>query len=69
VQFATFPETIVPYYPYFSFVQRPFEMGVEHLRPRELLSLLIDRTPASYTHELDEHHELVAVEEVDHVRI
>ncbi len=32
VQFATFPETIVPYYPYFSFVQRPFEMGVEHLR-------------------------------------
>ncbi len=35
----------------------------------ELLSLLIDHTPASYTHELDEHHELVAVEEVDHVRI
>jgi aliphatic nitrilase len=32
VQFATFPETIIPYYPYFSFVQRPFEMGVEHLR-------------------------------------
>ena len=27
VQFATFPETVVPYYPYFSFVQRPFEMG------------------------------------------
>ena len=25
VQFATFPETILPYYPYFSFVQRPFE--------------------------------------------
>jgi nitrilase len=32
VQFATFPETIVPYYPYFSFVQRPFEMGIEHER-------------------------------------
>jgi nitrilase len=32
VQFATFPETVVPYYPYFSFVQRPFEMGVEQLR-------------------------------------
>lgn len=32
VQFATFPETIVPYYPYFSFLQRPFEMGVEQLR-------------------------------------
>jgi nitrilase len=25
VQFATFPETILPYYPYFSFVQPPFE--------------------------------------------
>src|SRR6202453_5017301 len=32
VQFATFPETVVPYYPYFSFVQRPFEMRPEHLR-------------------------------------
>ena len=32
VQFATFPETVVPYYPYFSFVQRPFEMGTEHLQ-------------------------------------
>src|SRR5580698_4974054 len=25
VQFATFPETVVPYYPYFSFIQRPYE--------------------------------------------
>jgi len=25
VQFATFPETIIPYYPYFSFVQPPFQ--------------------------------------------
>ena len=32
VEFATFPETIVPYYPYFSFVQRPFELNREHLR-------------------------------------
>lgn len=32
VQFATFPETVVPYYPYFSFVQRPFEMRPEHLK-------------------------------------
>jgi aliphatic nitrilase len=32
VQFATFPETVVPYYPYFSFVQPPFRMGAEHLR-------------------------------------
>lgn len=26
VQFATFPETVVPYYPYFSFVQTPYEL-------------------------------------------
>jgi aliphatic nitrilase len=32
VRFATFPEAFVPYYPYFSFVQPPFEMGKEHLR-------------------------------------
>jgi len=25
VQFATFPETVVPYYPYFSFVQPPLQ--------------------------------------------
>jgi aliphatic nitrilase len=32
VQFATFPETVVPYYPYFSFVQRPYESGAERYR-------------------------------------
>jgi aliphatic nitrilase len=32
VQFAVFPETVVPYYPYFSFVQSPFEMAAEHLK-------------------------------------
>ena len=34
VQFATFPETVVPYYPYFSFVQTPLAQlgGIEHLR-------------------------------------
>ena len=32
VQFATFSETLVPYYPYFSYVQRPYETVAEHLR-------------------------------------
>jgi len=32
VQFAVFPETIIPYYPYFSFLQPPFMMGKEHQR-------------------------------------
>src|SRR3954463_10634418 len=30
VRFATFPETVVPYYPYFSFVQPPLKNGAEH---------------------------------------
>src|SRR5918911_3030405 len=32
VQFATFSEAVVPYYPYFSFVQPAFAMGKEHQR-------------------------------------
>jgi aliphatic nitrilase len=32
VQFAVFPETIVPYYPYFAFVQRPFELSAQHVQ-------------------------------------
>lgn len=31
-QLVVFPETIVPYYPYFSFVQPPVLMGKEHMR-------------------------------------
>ena len=27
VQFATFPETVVPYYPYFSFIQPPYQIA------------------------------------------
>ena len=34
VEFATFPETVIPYYPYFSAVQTPLQQlsGIEHLR-------------------------------------
>ena len=34
VQFATFAETVVPYYPYFSFVQSAYQIiaGREHLK-------------------------------------
>src|SRR6201991_3973613 len=32
VQFATFPETVVPYYPYFSFIESPFAMGAEYYK-------------------------------------
>jgi nitrilase len=52
VQFATFSETVVPYYPYFSFVQTPFEIrtGKEHLR-------LLDQAvtvPSATTHAIGE---------------
>ncbi len=30
VRFAVFPETVVPYYPYFSFVQAPYKMLAGH---------------------------------------
>src|SRR5215469_12499125 len=34
VQFATFPETVVPCYPYFAFIQTPYQLiaGREHLK-------------------------------------
>lgn len=32
VQIAVFPETFVPYYPYFSFVKAPALIGSEHMR-------------------------------------
>ncbi len=32
VQIAVFPETFVPYYPYFSFVKAPVLIGAEHMR-------------------------------------
>jgi aliphatic nitrilase len=31
-ELVVFPETVVPYYPYFSFVQAPVAMGAEHMR-------------------------------------
>jgi aliphatic nitrilase len=31
-QFAVFPETFVPWYPYFSFVHPPVQTGAEHIR-------------------------------------
>ena len=52
VQFATFPETVVPYYPYFSFIQPAYQIvgGHEHLK-------LLDEAvtvPSSATHAISE---------------
>lgn len=35
VQFAVFPETFIPYYPYFSFVQPPYIQAAQHLKLME----------------------------------
>ena len=32
VQLIVFPETLLPYYPYFSFVKAPVATGADHLR-------------------------------------
>jgi aliphatic nitrilase len=52
VQFATFPETVVPYYPYFSFIQPAYQIagGREHLK-------LLDQAvtvPSPATHAIGE---------------
>ncbi len=52
VQFATFPETVVPYYPYFSFVQPPYQIivGPEH---RKLLDQAVT-VPSPATNAISE---------------
>jgi nitrilase len=50
VQFATFPETVVPYYPYFALVQAPYQMSTEHHR---LLEQAVT-VPSAATHALGE---------------
>lgn len=52
VQFATFPETVVPYYPYFAFVQSPYEIrvGTEYQR---LLAQAVT-VPSVATHAIGE---------------
>jgi nitrilase len=52
VEFVTFPETVVPYYPYFSFVQSPLQniVGSEH---RKLLDQAVT-VPSPATDALSE---------------
>lgn len=52
VQFATFPETVVPYYPYFSFVQSPYEIKVGAEYPRLLEQAVT--VPSTATHAISE---------------
>lgn len=50
VQLIVFPETFVPYYPYFSFVKAPVQMGADHMRLYERAVLV----PGPVTHAVAE---------------
>jgi aliphatic nitrilase len=47
VNFATFPETIVPYYPYFSFVQPAYQIVAGHQHPKLLEEAVTIPSPAT----------------------
>src|SRR5215211_7050054 len=47
VQFATFPETVVPYYPYFSFVQSAYQIIAGHERLKLIDQAVTEQTPAT----------------------
>lgn len=48
VEFVVFGETLIPYYPYFSFIQPPVSMGAEHLK---LLNESVT-VPSTYTEQI-----------------
>ncbi|MBW4519794.1 MAG: Nit6803 family nitriliase [Scytolyngbya sp. HA4215-MV1] len=55
-QLVVFPETFIPYYPYFSFIQPPVLMGKEHMRLYEeavtvpgLVTDAVSRAARSYS--------------------
>ncbi len=48
VELAVFAETLVPYYPYFSFIQAPCAMGAQHL----LLMQESVEVPSIYTQQI-----------------
>jgi nitrilase len=50
VQFATFPETVIPNYPYFSFVQPPYKVRAEY---HKLLDQAVT-VPSATTHAIGE---------------
>jgi nitrilase len=52
VQFATFPETVVPYYPYFSFVQTPLQ-NIAGPEQRKLIEQAVT-VPSPATHAIGE---------------
>jgi aliphatic nitrilase len=60
VQLIVFPETFVPYYPYFSFIQPPVLMGKEHMRLYEEAVVVPSPTTAAVA-QAAQHHSMVIV--------
>ncbi|MFM7529118.1 MAG: nitrilase-related carbon-nitrogen hydrolase, partial [Nodosilinea sp.] len=60
VQLLVFPETCIPYYPYFSFVQPPVLMGKEHLRLYEE-AVVVSGPVTEAVSQAARHHAMVVV--------
>jgi len=67
-QLVVFPETFVPYYPYFSFIRPPMLAGAEHLRLHELAPTVPGPMPEAVAASAKQHAIVVVlgVNERDH---
>ncbi len=60
-ELVVFPETCIPYYPYFSFITPPVSMGREHLRLYEEAVTIPGPTPRAIAETARQHGVVVAV--------
>jgi aliphatic nitrilase len=61
VEIIVFPETFMPYYPYFSFVLPPVSQGAEHLRLYQEAVVVPSATTEAIGHKAKEHQMVVVV--------
>ncbi|MGJ3244786.1 MAG: Nit6803 family nitrilase [Elainellaceae cyanobacterium] len=68
VQLIVFPETFIPYYPYFSFVQPPVLIGKEHMRLYEEAVTIPSKTTDEISRAAQAHDMVIilGVNERDH---
>ncbi len=60
-EIVVFPETVIPYYPYFSFIQPPVAMGPEHMRLYREAVTIGDATTEALASAARQHQVVVAV--------
>ncbi|MDW6005157.1 Nit6803 family nitrilase [Vibrio mangrovi] len=61
VELIVFPETFLPYYPYFSFIEAPAKQGKAHLRLYEQAVHVPGKTTQAIADKAKEHHMVVVV--------